>query len=187
MRLAPLILCLAFAPPALAQEPIPNGIVRQGTLSFDGKATMGDFTGTTQTVAGELTGGATLAQVRGWVEAPVATLLTGNGKRDRDLNKSMESEKYPTIRFELNDITAEAASGDSTPATLHGNLIIHGVSRAVDLPATLNLSPDSARVLTSFPLNLKDYQIGGLTKMLGMLKMHEDIVVHVDVVFEYRK
>lgn len=187
MRLAPLALLLAFARPVTAQEPIPNGIVRSGTLSFDGKATVGDFTGTTQTVAGELIGGATLAQVKGWVEAPVATLLTGKDKRDKDLNKSMESDKYPAIRFELNEITPEAVSGDSTPATLHGNLIIHGVTRAVDLPATLNLAADSARVRTTFPLNLKDYQIGGLSKMLGMLKMHEDIVVHVDVVFEYRK
>jgi hypothetical protein len=33
------------------------------------------------------------------------------------------------------------------------------------------------------PLNLKSYNIGGLTKMLGVLKMHEDILVHVDLTF----
>jgi hypothetical protein len=35
----------------------------------------------------------------------------------------------------------------------------------------------------SFPLNLKDYHIGGLSKMLGMLKMHELIEVHLDLAF----
>ena len=34
-----------------------------------------------------------------------------------------------------------------------------------------------------FPLNLKDYRIGGLSKLLGVLKMYEDIEVHVDVLF----
>jgi hypothetical protein len=34
-------------------------------------------------------------------------------------------------------------------------------------------------------VNLKDYRIGGLSKALGILKMHEDIVVHVDVSFIY--
>jgi hypothetical protein len=33
------------------------------------------------------------------------------------------------------------------------------------------------------PLNLKDYKIGGLSKGLGLFKMHEEIVVHVDLVF----
>ena len=31
---------------------------------------------------------------------------------------------------------------------------------------------------------MSDYEIGGLTKMMGMLKTHEEIVVHVDLVFE---
>jgi hypothetical protein len=33
------------------------------------------------------------------------------------------------------------------------------------------------------PLNLKDYKIEGLSKMMGMLKMYDKIVVHVDVRF----
>ena len=34
-----------------------------------------------------------------------------------------------------------------------------------------------------FPLVLTDYKIGGLSKLLGMLKMDEHIEVHVDVAF----
>jgi polyisoprenoid-binding protein YceI len=90
-----------FGGPAAAQLVVPAGTVREGTLSFDGRATAGTFTGTTTTITGEMTGGAGLSDVRGWVEAPVSTLKTGNDRRDRDLNKSMESEKYPAIRFEL--------------------------------------------------------------------------------------
>jgi polyisoprenoid-binding protein YceI len=179
---------LGIAPPAAGQQvPILDGSVREGTLSFDGHASVGDFTGVTTTVTGELRGAPHLAEVQGWVDAPVNTLKTGKDRRDRDLNKSMESETYPQLRFELTQVEAGTGSTDSLPATLHGRLILHGISQDVALPATLSFGEDGVRVRTSFPLNLKDYQIGGLSKMLGVLKMDEHIVVHVDVRFRFTR
>jgi polyisoprenoid-binding protein YceI/CheY-like chemotaxis protein len=169
---------------AQSPRPIPEGRVASGSLSFDGHATVGDFVGTTATVSGQITGGDDITAVRGWVEAPVHTLTTGNTKRDKDLNKSMESSKYPNIRFELSGIVPKGGKSDSLSATLNGDLVIHGVTRKVALPANLQFHGSQARVRSDFPLNLKDYRIGGLSKMLGVLKMYEDIEVHVDVVFE---
>lgn len=68
--------------------------------------------------------------------------------------------------------------------TLQGRFIIHGVTREASLAADVTLGPDGVRVRGATSLNLKDYEISGLTKMMGMLKMHEEIVVHVDLVFE---
>ncbi len=186
-----LLLCLAPSGLVSAQEsrpaqeprPIPPGQAISGTLSFDGHATAGDFTGTTKTVSGQLEGAPTLATVRGWVEAPVATLKTGNGKRDKDLNKSLESEKYPVLRFDLAAISRTGGSADSVGVILRGALRIHGVTRNVELPGTIQFTGSEARVRSDFPLNLKDYRIGGLSKLLGMLKMYEDIEVHADVLF----
>jgi len=175
---------LALAVPTAAQQrPIPNGRLVSGTLSFDGHATAGDFTGTTTTVSGQVVGAPDLTGVRGWVEAPVQTLKTGNGKRDRDLNKSMETDKYPKMRFDLSRVTRRGASEDSVGVVLHGQLRIHGVTREVELPGRLQLSGSQARLRTDFPLNLKDYHIGGLSKLLGMLKMYEEIEVHADLMF----
>jgi len=187
---APTVACLLLAglsgavAPAAAQldGPLPAGRLAAGTLSFDGHATVGDFTGSTSEVTGEMAGGA-LAEVRGWVEAPVRTLVTGNGKRDRDLNKSMESDKYPTIRFELTGVTPGGGAADSMAATLAGRMQIHGVTREVSLPAQIQAVSEGIRVRSDFPLNLKDYEVRGLSKMLGMLKMQEQIEVHVDLMF----
>jgi polyisoprenoid-binding protein YceI len=164
-------------------NPIPSGEVSRGTLSFDGHATVGDFVGTTDSVSGRMAGGANLSAVRGWVEAPVRTLKTGDKRRDKDLNKSMESDKYPNIRFQLERLTPREGKPDSIPVVLHGTLLIHGVSRKVDLPAVIAFQDNQARVRSNFPLNLKDYRIGGLSKMLGLLKMSENIEVHVDLLF----
>jgi polyisoprenoid-binding protein YceI len=173
-------------PPLAAQVrgPIPNGRLTSGTLSFDGHATVGDFTGKTSTMTGETRGAPELSGVRGWVEAPVESLKTGDRKRDKDLNKSMESSRYPKLRFELSRITSKQSSGDSIPVTLLGTFVLHGVSRSVELPGVIEFEGTTARVRSDFPLNLKEYRIGGLSKMLGLLKMDENIEVHVNLLFE---
>ncbi len=162
---------------------IPDAPLRRGTLSFDGRATLGGFVGATDSVRGEMKGGPRLEAVTGSVEAFVASLRTGNGKRDKDLRKSMEVERYPTMRFDLDRVTPGDTVGDTVTVTLHGRLAIHGVQREVAVPARVAPAGDGLRVRSDFPLNVKDYGVGGLSKALGLLKMNELIVVHVDVTF----
>ena len=164
-------------------RPIPDGAVREGTLSFDGRATTGVFTGTTTAVRGEMTGGGSLSEVRGWVEAPVSTLVTGNGHRDKDLNKSMASDLYPAVRFDLTGVTPGADRGDTADVVLQGQFSIHGVTREASIPATVVTQPDGIRVRGETPLSLKDYKIEGLSKLMGTLKMYDRIVVHLDLRF----
>lgn len=171
----------AAALPASAQARWPDAPVRSGRLSFDGKSTLGDFTGITDSVRGQMIGGL-LRDVRGWVEAPVRTLKTGNNRRDRDLVKTMEADIYPTIRFVLEGVEPPPQESDSMTVQLSGHFFIHGVSRAERFPALVRRTEAGTRVTASFPMNLKDYQITGLTRFL-VLKMNPDIVVHVDVNF----
>ena len=180
-----LVLAATWPPHLFAQlaGPIPPMRVIAGTLSFDGHATPGDFTGSTTAVAGEMTGGDSLGAVRGWVEAEVKTLETGSGKRDKDLNKSMESEQHPTMRFDLTGVAVEGVPADSASVRLRGKLTLHGVTRDVTLPSRVWKDGESIRVRSDFPVDLGDYEIGGLTKMLGMLRMQEGIEVHVDLTF----
>jgi polyisoprenoid-binding protein YceI len=179
-------LMTAVQAPALAAQldgAIPSMRLASGRLSFDGHASVGDFTGTTTTVTGQMTGGESLAAVRGWVESPVKSLDTGDGKRDKDLNKSMESTKHPAMRFDLAGVTPARARGDTAAVQLQGKLTLHGVTREVTLPGQVWKDGDALRLRSDFPLDLGDYEIGGLTKLLGMLRMQEGIEVHVDLTF----
>ena len=176
-------LALGTAGMLSAQQTLTSGRVREGKLSFDGHATTGDFVGATTTVTGELSGGPELSAIRGWVEAPVGTLKTGNGHRDRDLNSSMETGRYPTMRYDVFGVTPGPVTPDGQQVTLEGKLTIHGISRNEQLTATIHPGDGSVRVTTSFQLDLADYHIGGLTKMLGFLRMDRQIQVHVDVTF----
>lgn len=167
--------------PVRGQLGWPDAPLKSGRLSFDGKSTLGDFTGITDSTHGHMTGG-TLTEIRGWVEAPVRTLKTGNGRRDRDLVKTMEADIYPNIRFVLEGVEPSEVTGDSIPVVLSGRFYIHGVSRLVKFQALVRRTPQGTRVTATLPMNLKDYGITNLTRFL-VLKMNPDIVVHVDVFF----
>jgi polyisoprenoid-binding protein YceI len=90
------------------------------------------------------------------------------------------------MRFELTGVTAERVAADSAAVTLSGKLSLHGVTRDVRIPARLQLEGERLRVQGDFPVDLGDYEIGGLTKMLGMLRMQEGIEVRVDLTFAPR-
>lgn len=166
--------------------PIPDAIVRSGTLSFTGHATLGTFIGTTTKVSGVLNGSADIANAHGFVEAPVATLATGNDHRDRDLRASMEVDKHPTMRFDLTAVSVESrgAPADTIPATLRGRLTIHGVARDVAIPASLVMTGNTIDVAGEFSLDLADYRIGGLTRFLGTLRMQRNVEVSFRLRFE---
>jgi len=177
---------IALARPASAQRPVTDAVLQSGTLSFVGHATVGEFVGTTTAVHGGIIGGRDYAMTRGWVEASVRTLATGNDRRDRDMRSSMEVDRYPAMRFDLSGATVISSSTgalDSLAVVLHGALTIHGVMRRVDLPATAVRGADGTHLSSRFPLDLADYEIGGLTKMFGLLRMERQIEVRVELQF----
>lgn len=176
---------LLTAGPAAAQGGVPDGQVVQGRLSFDARATLGDFTGVTDSVRGVLHGAPMLGGVRGRVEAPVASMVTGNDRRDRDLLKSMEADQYPLIWFELDSVIPDRRVADSMEVILAGELTLHGVTRQVEIPGMLTFEGGMVRFRGGLErLNVKDYDVGGLSKFLGMLSMNKEIDVHVDVAFQ---
>jgi polyisoprenoid-binding protein YceI len=169
--------------PSVAAQVVPSMATVSGTLAFDASATLGDFTGETTTLSGRLVGATSLDNVRGWVEAPAASLVTGNGKRDRDMYKSLGVEKHPTLRFDLEAVAPAQADGDSIPVTLRGRFTLHGVSNTHAVSGWAWLGDGTVRFKGRLPINVKTYHVGGLSKMLGLLKMDEEIVVRIDVTF----
>ena len=179
----PALAVLMSAPTLRAQRILSPANVVRGTLSFDARATLGAFTGTTSALTGTMTGGSELREVRGHVEAQVATLKTGNGLRDKDMMKAMDADSFPVMRFELHGVSEQHQAADSSVVTLSGEMTLHGVTRDVAVPATVRFGKDGVQVTSTFPLNVRDYGVTRLSRMLGAFKMNPDIVVHVDVVF----
>lgn len=183
---------LAWAPAvegakrALTHRRVHDAVLHAGTLSFDARSTLGRVHGATSYVTGAILGSQDISMIRGWVEAAVATLVTGNAKRDRHLRAALDVDHHPAMHFALRGTTVVAASlgdRDVTTVLLHGALSIRGVTRAVELPATITRNAAITRVTSAFPLDVTAYGIRGLTRFFTLLRVHPIIDVRVNLWF----
>ncbi len=68
-----------------------------------------------------------------------------------------EVAKYPEATFVSTAIKPGGENGASHTVT--GNLTMHGVTKSITFPATINVTPDAATVESSFSINRKDFGI----------------------------
>ena len=69
--------------------------------------------------------------------------------------------KFPKSTFETTGITkgnTDAKAKDATH-TVTGNLTLHGVTKSIQFPARIGVTPDAATLDSEFFLNRKDFQI----------------------------
>jgi polyisoprenoid-binding protein YceI len=73
--------------------------------------------------------------------------------------KYMESDKYPKATFQgkIPDFKIDAQGPQQAKAT--GKLTIHGVTRDVEIPGTIEKQGDKLLVKTKFMVKLEDYKI----------------------------
>jgi polyisoprenoid-binding protein YceI len=172
-------------PVRAAHAQSPPWTLEQATLWFDGKGTFGAFRGITHTATGTMRGSpAALNSVRGYVESPAASLSTDNRLRDRDMRNTLDVERYPVIRFDLDSVTVRMQARDSASVELIGRLTVHGVSRVERIPAAVTWSSsERVQVRGAFDLSLPSYRITSLKRFFGALVMEEIIQVGLEVTF----
>ncbi len=65
--------------------------------------------------------------------------------------------KFPEASFVSTAIKAGGENGASHTVT--GNLTMHGVTKSITFPATINVTPDAATVESTFSINRKDFNL----------------------------
>jgi polyisoprenoid-binding protein YceI len=85
--------------------------------------------------------------------------------------------KFPEATFVSIAIKPGGENGASHTVT--GNLTMHGVTKAITFPATINVTPEAATVESSFSINRKDFGINyaGATDNL----IRDDVVLTLHV------
>lgn len=76
----------------------------------------------------------------------------------------MNSEVYPKAEFKgtiTNAGTIKFGADGSYPATVKGNLTIHGVTNAVTMPATITVTGGKVSAASKFKIKIKDYKVEG--------------------------
>ena len=183
---------LAWAPAVeaakttLARRAVPDASLHAGTLGFVARTTLGQLAGSTTSVTGAILGARDYTTARGWVDAPLATIATGTRWADRALRAALDVERHPTMHFTLRGaivVSASLGGQDVTTLLLRGTLTLRGVTRRVELPATVTRSAAISRVTSAFSIDVGDYGVTGLTKLFGLARVQPRILVRANLWF----
>jgi hypothetical protein len=107
---------------------------------------------------------------------PVESLKSGDGGLDRNMDKALESDRYPLIAFHLETY---GVTDDSVEA--YGLLTLHGQAKSVTLTATIQQAGRQARLKGETKLNMEDFGVKPPVLMLGTLKVGKDVKVSYDL------
>ena len=131
-------------------------ITESGHVEFDSSVPLHSFTGVSDHLVGKIT--LTDSIVDFYVD--VNTLKTGIGKRDNDMLRTLEAQKYPFAEF-YGKIVSDFKPIDDHPqeVTVEGEFTVHGVSKQTTITGTLKKAQEGIHVEASWTLNMKDYNI----------------------------
>ena len=162
---------------------------RSGLLWFKGKShhlAASDFSGrvelTPQTI--------TPASLRLVVKA-ASLHETGADFTDQQkqiINKELHDivllpDQYPDIIFQSTNVTSRpGASGGGYDVKLTGDLTLHGVTRRIEIPATVTLNGDEMRAVGNFSIHRDDYKVKATSAFHGMVRVSNDIDFEFDIV-----
>ena len=165
MLLGILLFVLLLVPTGAAGEPKSYTVVAgKSRVTFDATYPLGDFSGVTEAVTGQLRldpANIPLG-VAGSVSADPSRLKTGNDGRDRDLRKTLETDRYGEIRFSADAVTSSFPSlAEHTDVILRisGVLRIRGVERRTTWTARARLEGKMIWVRGETDLKLTDFGI----------------------------
>ncbi len=128
-------------------------------IEFVGSKVTGHHNGSFGDFSGEIdhTGNPETSRVR------IAIKMDSIATDTPDLTKHLKTAdffdvaKFPEATFVSTAIKPGGENGATH--TITGNLTMHGVTKAVTFPATINVTPDAATVESSFSINRKDFGI----------------------------
>jgi len=197
---AVVVAALALAQEALAAPaadrptaPLPLALGTGSTVWLEGTSTMHDFECRTSDIAVQFVRDAAAkdpADVPGLeqlirtsvvtgldVDIPVASLKSGKGGLDKNLQKTLQADRFPRIHFHLGHYTL-ATTADTSDMHATGTLTVAGHERATDLTARTWRSSQGVWIEGVQPLRMSDFEVKPPTMMLGALKVGDRVTVH---------
>ena len=123
-----------------------------------------DAVGRTDKVSGTITltsSGSTTTLTAADLTVDTTSISSDKSQRDNRLrNEGLQTDTYPTATFKLTQpvaVPAAALTGTPSDVTLTGDLTLHGVTKAVQIPAKAQLVNGTVSVAGSLSFPLSDF------------------------------
>ena len=172
---------VSFAEPAAVNAPETEGkITIEGTAPIYGNWKCEGYASV------KATPGVALEPVPGFPGGVETTLVTvtvhdiecGDGTMNKHLRKALKEKDYPKIQFETNKYALQDNGG---AVKTFGELTIAGVTKPVELDATLTALPEGGvRAVGKTDIQMKEYKVKPPSLLFGTLKVASEVSVHFD-------
>jgi polyisoprenoid-binding protein YceI len=187
---AVLFVVLAFASstaPATAQE-FQVDMRAERIVRFVSRTSIDEFEGVTDKIDGYvLIDGPTLTTGVGgddtelYLEVDLASIDTGIGLRNRHMRDNyLEVERYPFASYRGSIVSVASGPEGAFRVATRGEMTIHGVTRAMEIPCEVVAEGRGYRTRCTFPVLLSDHQIE--IPSIMFLKLANEIRLELDFV-----
>jgi len=151
----------------------------EGHVEFLSNVPLHSFTGESEQLIGRLD----LAENTVDFYVDLNTLDTGNGKRDKDMRSTLETDEYPFAEFFGSFVSQPDSEGaTSQDVEVEGEFTIHGITRAIRVPGLVTFTTAGVRVQASWTLQLDDYGIE--PPRLLIFKVDEEQSISIDILLK---
>lgn len=132
-------------------------------LMFTGSSALGEQPGFFEQVSGEVAIGAdgkTLHNVRGTVQMnSVVTNADSLTKKLKEESGFFEVKTYPVAQFVSTEILPPDIEAGRDKHLIVGNLTLRGVTKSVQFPAQVDITPDKFRLAAEFSVNRNEFGV----------------------------
>ena len=95
----------------------------------------------------------------------------------------LHPDQYPEIVFQSTNVTAKPAqSGGGFAVQLTGDLTLHGMTRRIEIPATVTLSGDELRAIGEFSIERDDFKVKATSAAHGLVRVSNKVKFEFDIV-----
>jgi polyisoprenoid-binding protein YceI len=168
------------ASPATAQGGQKYVITPQNSkIDFVGSKVTGSHNGSFGEFAGQIEHAGTPEQSRVNITIKTDSITTDTPDLTKHLKTAdfFDVAKYPEATFVSTAIKPGGENGASHTVT--GNLTLHGITKSITFPATINVTPDAATVESSFSINRKDFGIMYAGKTDDLIRDNVVLSLHI--------
>lgn len=186
-----------MTPAPVAGQTVALDLLDQSQFWIHGSSSVNRFTCKVGTIRGDgplptsartVSAAASDAEGATTVTVPVQEFDCGNDRMTQDLKETLNAGDHPTIRFRLHNVE-KVVQPDSVDGwyrlTVLGFLTVSGTERLVRVSAWGRpVSADVYRVRGCTPIDMTYFGITPPTKFMGLVKVHDRIEVHFDLLAE---
>jgi len=103
---------------------------------------------------------------------------------NKELNEIvLETAKYPEISFRSTGVTGGLKNG-KIEVLIKGNLNLHGVTKSVEIPATVTLEGNNLRAVGEFDIDRDDFGVKATSAFHGLVRVKNNLKFVFDIIAE---